>query len=107
MPHQAAQAAGLVNNATARSGPEVRPAQGAPRAQVAQSVSVVVKAALLVPVDEPAARAGNSQAAAEPQAPEVLPPWEAPPEPVAPPAQAEPQVRAAFQARVASPDPEA
>lgn len=74
---------------------------------MAQSARVVAKAALLVPVDEPAALAGNSQAAAEPQAPEVLPPWEALPEAVAPPAQAEPQARAAFQAQVASPDPEA
>lgn len=82
--HQAARAAGQVNNATARLGPEVLPAQEVPRAKVAPSARSVDKAALLARVDGPVALGGNSRAAAEPWGLGGLPEREVRPGTVAP-----------------------
>jgi len=104
---RAARAAGKVNNPTARSDPEVAPAQGAPRAKVAQAARPVDMAMMLAWVDGPAAQAGNPQVVAESQVPEVLPAREALSEAVEAAALAAHQALAAFQAQVASPEREA
>ena len=97
--HQAAKAAGQVNNATARLDPEAPLA--APRAEVAPLARPVAKTEVLGRVDEPAALAGNSQAAAEPRDPGLPPAQEALAEVVAQLALAAPPELAAWLARVA------